>query len=831
MLEVYPQGGGGGGSTPAQIGLDFRRMSVLTKFLALYPNNITQAINAWVANAFANGFGLYGPAGTYDLDQPISIVNTQGFEMLGEGRNRTIFRQSATWAANTYYAFDTDGCTILAGSDQLDVPVDTVEAFQDALTRYPAGPTIVVYGAGAHVNDRWETTYTAINGNTLTCSSTAPNNGTGIVRITPPPLLDLVGVEQAQIHGFNLQGRGGLGAAQLWAAIRCGSIRGDAPPVSVSQRNHFFDLSLGSCATGIEVFGIRDGNNDLCLIENSNFGNVMKFGVDLMDSQEFDWTGTNLTIYGDSDWITPKVCSIGAGSNVLTCPSGPFKTFHKGTLAEVDGAGFGGTVMPCFITRYISPTQVEVSRNAVVAVVNTAALHIGAQGAYHMGGPFSGGNITMRGGLFNGFFLRASMIDESFNGSNVRLEDGRDESCRAIYAQPLNGGIFRCANIDGYTLSQTEIIAERPVMSLTAGPFTARNLVIGQRAAGATHGRIAIVPTEPSEFQCVFDNVYINTEVPREQVFSNWDVDAGAPSTAYRPSEMRQVRIYNNAGVLTEFIDKEIRNEVAVTTASQPLVDCRVRVTWGNNDSPDLNSLYSARVYYDAGWVGPAPITNLVGAGPAGTDLISIPDRSLNFDASRGFTPGSLVSKQPQLQAMGKYGRRGWRFDFGRALFIPPAAFGGMTEAEIVMVAQRITLGGGCYSLGISADGIGPSEEHPYTDRIWYEDGFRDYRLNSAALPQATYDDLIIVRIVSKATAGVGDFKTYINDVLVINGGPGTNFHLPASPVVGAGANNVAGTTPSSYGNFVLGTLLVSDTVNDAAYAQASAALREYYGM
>lgn len=828
--EVTPQSSG---SSIAQIGLDFRRMSVLTKFIQQNPGNMSAAVNAWVANAFTNGYGLYAPAGNYVLDEPIIITDQFGFEMIGEGRNRTVFSQSQAWANQTYYDFDTAGCAIAAGSNQLTVPAATVDAFQDALTRFPQGPKIVVYGAGAYPNDRWETTYTAIVGNVLTCSANAPNPGTGIVRITPPALLDLRGVEQAQVHGFTINGYGStVGTSYLWAGLRIGSVRGDFPPRSVPQRNHFFDLQIGGTCTALELFGLRDGNNDLSIIENSYFANVTKYGIDMMDSQQFDWTCRNITNYGDGDWLTLKVCSIAAGSNVLDCPSGPFKTFHVGCLIEVHGAGVGASVMPCFITRYISATQVEVSTNATVAVVGAAALMIGAQAGYHMGGPFGGGNLTAKGALFNGLFSRASMVDESYNGSNVLLSDGRDESCRALYEQPVASGIHRPVVIEGYTATQGAFIAERPVLTVTAGPFSMNDCEIGQPAAGLSYATICIAPTNVNEFVCDIRNTRIDTQLPRENVFSTW-VPATGRSITYRPTSMSQVRIFNNAGTLVEYIDAEVRNEEAVTTATQPLSNDRVRITWGINESPDLSNIFAnPALTYDASWYGAAPIqTSNVGGGLS-DQRVTIPDRGgvVAAAAFRDFTPGDVNFKPPQLQAMGKNGRRAFRFDFGRALFIPPAIFAGMTEGEVMFVGQQLVIGGGLYALGLSSEASFPVVQ-PFTDNIYYEDAFRFFREQSVARNPLVTSQVMIINVISRATATPGDFEMYVNGTRVINAGNGNPFHIPLNPVFGAGGNNAPGTSPNTYGTMVCGALYVNKTVIASAdRAVAIDAMRQYWG-
>lgn len=829
----------GGNVSPATIGLDFRRMSVLTKFLQQFPNNITAAVSAWIADAKNNGYGLYVPAGTYDLDVPADIINwVGGFELIGEGRSRTILRQSAQWAAQTYYAFDTTGCTINVGTNVLNVPAASIAAFQDALARCPAGPTIYIYGclvnpASGLPNDRFVTTYTQIVGNTLILTDQVAANGGagyGYVRVTPPALLNLQGVEQSQIHGITIEGRGGgAGVAQLWAGIRCGAVPGNTPPVSVPQRNHFFDLSIGTACTGIELFGARDGNNDLSIIENANLANITKFGVDMLDSQEYDWTCRNITSYGDADWETAKVCSINAGTNVLNCPSAPFLPFHKGTLVEVAGAGFGGGVLVGLVTRFVSTSQVELNVNASVGVAGAAALRIGAQAGYHMGGPLGGGNVTVRGGIFNGHWLRAAMLDESFNGGCVELADGRDEGCRALYEQPLNGGISRPMLIEDYTFAQGAVIAERPVLAVTAGPFAMKNAVLGQRAGGTSDMTITISPTSVTDFVASFDNVHINTEMPREEVFSRWDSTSGR-SQAYRPTAARQVRIYDNVGNLIEYIDDEIRNEEAVTTVTQPLASARVRLTWGNNQSPDFSALMpNLRVAYDASRDTAPPLNKKYLAG-ANDFITSIPDIVGANDATRQFTVGSAVSKPPELQAMGPNGRRGWRFAFGRALYIPALALAGMTEAEGFQVFQVISRGGGSYTLGASSAG-GASVHHPYTNDVWYDDTFRDFRLNSAALSADLLNQIIIVNYISRATANPGDFTVTLNGVAVINGGPGTAFQVPTHPMLGAGSNNLAGNAPGADGDVVIGCHYISDTVLPVAdRARVIDWLRQYWG-
>lgn len=836
--SIEPDGSGGssgGGLTLAEAGLDFRRMSVLTKFLQ-QTADVDDAVDLWIADAAANDYSLYAPAGTYILNRFHTIANRYGPVFMGEGRGRTIFTQGQTWADKTYHAAGTAGCTITQGSAVIQIPAEFAPVIDDVLARTVGAdpPVIFVYGAGSSLNDRFVTTIVSRNGLNVTLGAALPDDngsGAGTIRIVPPAMFEFRGVEQAQVSGFTIGGYGSeVGNAKLWAGIRCGSSANDDPDlITYAQRTRFFDLHIGGVCTAMEMYGRRDGNNDMSNIDNVYFANVTRYGVDLMDSQQFDWGMSNATIYGDADWYAPKVCSVAAAGTTLTCPIGPFRPFHIGALIEVDGAAVGGAVLVARILYYVSTTQVVLDTPAVVAVVNAAALHIGAQAGIHMGGFNGGGNITARGRMFIGTFLRASVVDESFNGSNFTLSDGRDEGSRALYEQPMNSGIYRPTLIEGYTFAQGSMISERATLTICAGPTTIKGCQLGSPSAGAKDIHVNISPTTPAQFVCSMENTRINTELPRDLVFSRFDPANGRVRTA-RPSLQTNVIISTNAGTILESIDAEVWDRETVGAASQPLVDAHKRLSWGQNESPDLSSIYpGSRIYLDAGWLEKAPLQKIVGFGGAASDRVIIPSRDGNAGAYRDFTPGDVNFKAPVLQAFGKNGRRGWRFDFGRALFIPPSVLTGLTQGELLFVGQILTQGGGMYALGNGAHANFPQA---YDGNIYYEDFLMTYRENTAVLPTNLKDDVMIVRVRSNNTGAAGSFRLDINGISRMNTGATNVFLVPTNPgVFGAGGNNAAGNNPATYGTFVASTLLVSPTIiADVDFAKALVALREYYG-
>lgn len=761
----------------------------------------TTALNAALADAKSTGRPVLVPAGNYYINgSGLALTNAYGLRFLGAGRGVTVLTFTGTY----YDAQAAIGFSISAGTNQLTMPAGFLE--QGATD---AGKRLFVYGAGTS-GERLVCTVVSVSGTTVTISTNAITTVSNVVaRIVPPAAIELFGMEQCIVGNFTIAGSGSSGSYQMWAGLRVGS----APlgGTQVSQRNRFDNLHIGSTQVGIEVYGPRDGNNDLSSIVQPYIANYDLCGIALLDSQQFDWKIHGPTCYGDSGWTTPKTCSIASGTTTLTTDVPRFGRRHKHQWIEIVGAGPGGSALFTQITAVASSTQVTVAHAASTTVSSAAALRMGAQSGIQLGpldGLTQGGNCTATDLLFTSH-MHADVWDGSFNGGAVEISGGSSEASRALYVQPINGGTQRKATIRGYRFAHGAVINERPVIAVTAGPFAAERVDFGQAGGGSPAAlRLQVEPQTPTQFIAALRDCNVSSSLGREDVFSKFSQTGGA-LRSYKPTSADNVVLHGTGGTV-ERIDRYQRNE-----DGRP--ESWLRLEGGREQGPDFSGLGTMLLDYDPLANGGASLVRVVGIG--GSSTYRGLDRSGN---ARHAERTGAVSVSPSLQAAGKYGRLGWRFYGGSALFMPAAAFSGLTAIEVWAVVQIMTVGGGLHALGASA-AAGPSCHTPYSDNVVYDDTLSGTRSSSAA--QATIiNEIRCVQAYSDASQHV----VVLDGATIISAGAHAVV-TPTSPVLGAGAAN--GTTPSAPIDAVVLRYVVFSAIATADQRAAGRlACQQFYG-